>query len=218
VRVELTTGTPAELARPSGREASMGLVLWPDIWGLRPLFDEHARRLADDHGFSVCVPEIYPGDESLGPDERHAAAARFDDDAKLADSLAAADATGSDRVGIMGFCMGGMYALKAVGCGRFVRHVSFYGMARVPVGWAGPGQRDALDLMAEGDASSVLYLVGTQDPWCPEADVAALDDLGVNVVRYRGADHAFAQDPSRDTYRAADAADAWNRAVAFLLG
>ena len=196
----------------------MGLVLWPDIWGLRPLFDEHARRLADDHGFSVCVPEIYPGDESLGPEERHATTARFVDDAKLADSLAAADATESDRVGIMGFCMGGMYALKAVACGRFVRHVSFYGMARVPAGWAGPGQRDALDLVAEGDASSVLYLVGTQDPWCPEPDVAALGDLGVNVVRYRGADHAFAQDSSRDTYRPVDAADAWSRAVAFLLG
>ena len=50
MRIELTDGTPAELARPIDGEASGGLVLCPDIMGLRPLFDEMAQRLADDHG------------------------------------------------------------------------------------------------------------------------------------------------------------------------
>ena len=217
MRIELTTGTPAELSTPVGRDATMGLVLWTDIWGLRPLFDEHGRRVAQEQGFVVCAPELYPGQESLGPDERHAVAAGFDDDVKLADALAAADATGHERVGILGFCMGGMYALKAAGSGRFVRHVAFYGMPRVPAGWAGAGQRDAIDLVAQGDPSSVLYLVGTDDPWCPSDDVDDLERLGVNVVRYTGADHAFAQDPSRETYRADDAADGWARATAFLV-
>ena len=42
---------PVELARPAdGRAPTRGLVLIPDIGGLRPLFDDHAARLADEHG------------------------------------------------------------------------------------------------------------------------------------------------------------------------
>ena len=47
MRIELPSGTPAELARPEG-DASRGLVLVPDIGGLRPLFDDLCARLADD--------------------------------------------------------------------------------------------------------------------------------------------------------------------------
>jgi carboxymethylenebutenolidase len=38
----------------------------------------------------------------------------------------------------------------------------------------------------------------------------------VEVVRYEGADHGFAHDPSRPAHRPDDAADAWRRAVAHL--
>ena len=41
---------------------------------------------------------------------------------------------------------------------------------------------------------------------------------GAEVVRYDGADHGWAQDPTRDNYREADATDAWARAEAFLEG
>ena len=42
MRIELPSGTPAELARPDG-EPVRGLVLVPDIGGLRPLFDDLVR-------------------------------------------------------------------------------------------------------------------------------------------------------------------------------
>ena len=35
-----------------------GLVLHPDIMGVRPLFDDLCRRLAT-HGFAVCAPEPF---------------------------------------------------------------------------------------------------------------------------------------------------------------
>lgn len=38
MRIELPSGTPAELARPAG-EPRRGVVVAPDIFGLRPLFD-----------------------------------------------------------------------------------------------------------------------------------------------------------------------------------
>src|SRR6267378_7397468 len=44
-------------ARPDGMPLA-GLVLHPDIMGIRPLFDDLCRRLAT-HGFAVCAPEPF---------------------------------------------------------------------------------------------------------------------------------------------------------------
>ena len=54
MRITLPTGTPAELARPDGDiEPSLGVVLFPDVMGLRPLFDEMCARLAAEHAWVV---------------------------------------------------------------------------------------------------------------------------------------------------------------------
>src|SRR5260370_33451280 len=52
-------GTPvaAYHARPDG-EALGGVVLVPDLLGLRPLFEGICRRLAT-HGLAVCAPETF---------------------------------------------------------------------------------------------------------------------------------------------------------------
>lgn len=219
MRITLTTGTPAELARPATGAPTGGLVLWPDIFGLRPLFDAHAQRLADDHRWVVVVPEVYPGEEDLPIEQRHARAATFSDADKLADAVAAADITGFSHVGVLGFCMGGMYAMKSLASPRFSRAVAFYGMIRVPEQWIGGTQGDAIDVVAARRERGDLHLLGifgTNDPWCPLDEVAELEAAGAEVVRYEGADHGWAQDPDRANYRAGDAADAWRRAEQFL--
>ena len=116
VRIDLPSGTPAELALPDGTPAA-GLVLAPDIMGLRPLFDDLCARLAAEHGWAVCAPEPFPGREVA---RRSTSAAPRSpsqrDDDRIGDLVAAADDLGSqgcERVAVMGFCMGGMYALKA---------------------------------------------------------------------------------------------------------
>ncbi len=217
MRIELPSGTPAELARPPGPPVR-GLVLLPDIGGLRPLFDELCARLAREHGWAVVAPEPWPGRESMGLEERLASVADIDPDAYLADCQAAAEAAGAEPVGVLGFCMGGMFALHAAATGRFDRAVSFYGMVRTPEHWRTAGRPEPLDaLTAEGAAAApVLHLCGTADPWVPAADLDALEATGATVVRYADAEHGFAHDPDRPAYRPADAADAWARAVAFL--
>ncbi len=216
MRIELPSGTPAELARPTAGEPTMGLVLIPDIMGLRPLFDEMAQRLADEHGWVVCAVEPFPGHEDMPLEERLGWVGNLSDTRLLGDCAAAADATGMGRVGVLGFCMGGMFTLKASGTGRFDAAVAFYGMIRVPEHWQGDDMGEPLEALARAHRCPVLAVIGTADEWTPADHVAELESAGVEVVRYDDAEHGFVHDPSRPTHRADDAADAWARAAAFL--
>jgi carboxymethylenebutenolidase len=219
MRISLPSGTTAELAAPTdGRTASRGLVVLPDIGGLRPLFDEMCQRLADEQGWAVCAPEPWPGRESMPIDERLAAGGTLHDDAILGDAVSAADATKADVVSVIGFCMGGMYTLKASGTGRFHRAAAFYGMIRIPDQWRGPGQGEPLDHLSKPERCPTMAIIGTADVWTPAEDVAALEAAGVDVVRYDGAEHGFIHDPTRAIHRPDDAADAWTRVIAFLKG
>src|SRR5690606_7261707 len=154
----------------------------------RRLFDDHAARLADEHAWVVCVVEPFPGREDLPLEERFAAMSGLDDADKLADLDAAVDACGVEPVGVMGFCMGGMYAMKSLASPRIDRAAAFYGMIRVPEDWRGAGQGDAIDV-ARTRPGDLLGIFGTQDLWCPNDQVDELEALGANIVRYPGADH-----------------------------
>ena len=213
MRIELPSGTPAELVHPVNKPASRGLVVIPDVLGVRPLFNELANNLSAENSWSVCVYELYPGQEDLDVAGRLEAASSLRDDRVLGDAVAAADSTGADAVGVLGFCMGGMYTLKSVATGRFDRHCSFYGMIRVPENWRSFSQGEPIEALSLGDASSVLSIIGSDDHWTPPSDVEALGATGATVVCYEGADHGFAHDPDRPTHRPDDAADAWLRAI-----
>ena len=214
-------------ARPAGAPLG-GVVVVPDIGGLRPLYEDICRRLAT-HGLAVCAVEIFSRLAAaragpLGLEARRAQAGELYDDfvmedlAEAADHLVAVD--GVSGIAVLGFCLGGSYALKAAATGRFERAVVFYGMVRTPPQWAGGGQHDALDSVA--GACPTLAVFGDADPWVPAADVEALRKAWAGsaehkVVVYRGAGHAFVHDPDRAEHRPDDAADAWHRALAFLL-
>lgn len=216
MRTKLPSGTPVELAFPE-QPATRGVVVIPDIGGLRPLFDELAARLAHDYGWAVGAFEPFPGQELPTIESRFAAVPALTDERLIGDAEATADLLGTPRVAIIGFCMGGMYAYKAAASGRFDRAVPFYGMIRIPDDWKGSGHRDPLDSLAAEGASPVLSIIGGRDPYTPAEDVAALADLPhVNPVVYPEAGHGFVHDASRDSHRADDAADAWRRVAEFL--
>ena len=221
MRVDLSTGTPAELALPpDGRAPRRGLVVHPDIGGLRPLFDDLCARLAAENDWAVCAPEPFPGRQSMTIEERMAAVATLDDAEHIGDLIAAADLLterGIATVGVMGFCMGGMYAFKAAGSGRFDKAVSFYGMIRVPETWQGSGQGEPLQALMQPGACPVLAIIGGRDDFTPPADVESLKAIPtVTVVEYPEGEHGFVHDPSRPAHRPDDAADAWQHAIAFL--
>ena len=217
---------PVAHARPDGVPTA-GVVVHPDIMGLRPLFDDMARRLAT-HGFAVAVVEPFariPEEEraTLDPPARMERIRELSDEVQLGDLEAAADRLVIDddvtRVGVIGFCMGGHFTLKAAVTGRFDAAVAFYGMVRVPEAWQGPGLRSPLD--AAEQVCPTLAIFGSADPWTPPDDIEALrrvwagrDDCEIVVVE--GADHGFVHDPDRPAHRPEDAARMWERALAWL--
>jgi carboxymethylenebutenolidase len=220
LRSDLPSGTACSVAIPTAA-AIRGVVVIPDIAGLRPLFDDLVARLAADYGWAVAAIEPFPGHDLPTIEDRFAAVPKLDDARLLGDATAAADLlvaqSGVERVAVIGFCMGGMYAYKAAGTGRFDRAAPFYGMIRLPADWEGPGHRQPLDCLASPGVCPVLSIIGGKDPYTPAEDVAELARFGnVTPVVYPEAEHGFVHDASRPSHRAGDAADAWTRVAAFL--
>ena len=136
-----------------------------------------------------------------------------------ADLVAAADLLAVEPVGVTGFCMGGMFTLKAAATGRFHRAVAFYGMIRVPEHWqsATPGRaaRRASGRRARPARpwrSSARPTSGRHRPTSRRLEAA-----GVTVVRYEGADHGFVHDDSRPAHRP-PTRPTRGQAIAFLAG
>jgi len=83
MRITLSSGTPAALAKADG-EAVMGLVIAPDIFGLRPLFDDMVDRIAAEQHMTVCAPEPFPDRNlPLEVEARYPAVAELRDDLVL---------------------------------------------------------------------------------------------------------------------------------------
>ena len=221
MRIELPSGTPAELALPPSGDPLRAVVIAVDVGGLRPLFDDMAARLAADHGWAAVAVEPFPEPDQARMPVEQRLEATIDVERIVGDLSLAADVvqerTGVARCGVIGFCMGGMNAFRAAGTGRFDRAVPFYGMVRPPQQWGQPGD-DPLDALERPMCCPVLAIFGGVDHWTPPDDIEAVRTANphVSVRVYPDADHGFVHDPSRPAHRADDAADAWRWAVEFL--
>jgi carboxymethylenebutenolidase len=216
MRITLPSGTSAEIVHHDSPR--MGLVVVPDIFGLRPLYDDMVQQFSNEWQMSVCAVDPFPGLE-LGPEiePRFAAVPSLNDEVNLRDLLEAADALQTPVVGLIGFCMGGMYCFKAARSERFFRIASFYGMITLPEAWRSPSQGEPLGMLLSGYAENVLAIVGGQDHYTPIVDIDQLRSTGAQVVLYPEAEHGFAHDASRPAHRPEDAADAYARAKDWLL-
>ena len=218
------------LALPDAGPAP-GVVLIPDVWGVSELYDRLSERLAGE-GFAVLQIDPYRK-TGKGDFSDPAGAMAFIRDLsdplvletvqEAIDALAAHEAVAGQKVGVIGFCMGGMYTLHAAGsCTGLSAAAPFYGMIRNEEG-LDPAKkpRPALDAMASLTCP-VLGLYGEEDAIIPVEDVRALEAAleasshEGQVHLYAGAGHAFLNDTRPETYRAEAAEDAWGKLVPFL--
>jgi carboxymethylenebutenolidase len=221
------------LALPD-RSNAPAVVMIHDVWGLSAHTRDYATRLANE-GFAVLAIDLYRRARPEQIADPGGWMRALSDPQVLADLgeaqrfLAALPET-NGRVGVLGFCMGGMYALMA-GCADlgFAASVPFYGLLSHAHGMlhdpAGPDPtlkpREPI-AMAEDLRCPMLAFFGDQDTFIPLEDVRRLERSlararsGAEIVVVPGAGHAFMNDTRPDAYRPAEAAEAWRRTVTFL--
>ena len=212
-----------------------GIVLLHDVWGLSAHFDDLAGRLAEA-GFGVLALEIYRREAEVAIENPGAWMRSLSDPQIQADIEAAAaflrdqPETRGGKVGVVGFCMGGMYALLA-GCGgEGIDAVSvFYGLLSHEhgilhdEGGLDPAKKPRQPLDAVGDLRCpLLGLFGEEDEFIPSEDIQSLQQrlAGVapesEVKVYAGAGHAFMNETREEAFRPEIARDAWSRMVDFF--
>jgi carboxymethylenebutenolidase len=221
--------TPKEVSYKSGDETVKGILYTPDgkgpfpgivviheFWGLNDWVKEQAAKLAGE-GYAALAIDLYRGKVATTPDEAHEIMRGVPEDRAKRDLeaafqfLAAQPNVKKDRIGAIGWCMGGGYALDlALEEPKLAADVINYGHL-------------ATDPAAISKINApILGLFGALDRGVTPNDVkafgAALDKAGkkIEVTIYPDAGHAFENPNNKDGYRAADAADAWNKTVNFL--
>lgn len=215
-RTVLASGTPAVLHQTSSGRPRRGVVVLPDVFGLSPVFEALAGRLATALGAAVGVLEPFPGQEAMAlPDRLEVGIRDLGEDRILGDARDLADRLDVEPVAMLGVCVGGMFALRGADGGRFDRVVSLYGMVHVPERWRGAGKGDPLESVRAASVP-VLALAGTADEFVPVAHLDELEGAGAEVRRFVGASHGFAHDPSRPNYDAGAAEEVWGAVGSFL--
>jgi carboxymethylenebutenolidase len=220
---------PIYEARPTGPGKFPVVIVIPEVFGMHEHIKDVTRRFAKE-GFLAITFEPYARDGGVLHLPDIAAVRKVVD--PVPDSRVMADldalvayakkhpAAQADRIGVTGFCRGGMYTLLfAAQSSDLKAAVPWYGQIK-PAKTPGVRTVAPIDLASQINAP-VLGLYGEADAGIPVADVkemeAALKGVGktAEFILYKEAPHAFYAD-YRPSYRAEAAKDAWARCVAWF--
>jgi carboxymethylenebutenolidase len=195
-----------------------GVIVIQEWWGLVPHIKAVCDRFAAE-GFVALAPDLYHGESTKSPDEagKLMMALRIDETEKdlrgAINYLLKHDATTGNKVGTVGFCMGGALSLYAASKNPQVGAcVVFYGIH--------PNVKpDLANLQAP-----VLGIYAERDAYVPPSAVheleAKLKEHGKSAEMhiYPGLDHGFFNDTRSDVYDEKSAREAWNRVITFFQG
>jgi carboxymethylenebutenolidase len=216
-----------------------GIVLIHDVWGLAEHQRDLARRLAGE-GFHVLAINLYrdfPQEKIENPADWIQSLSDSDllaDIRNAAAFLSQHPDSRNRKVAVVGFCMGGMYALLA-GCGSesgesaIAAVVPYYGLLSYAhgllqrEGGLDPERKPEEPIEAARNLRCpMLAFFGAEDSFITAQDIESLErsvagtGQSTECVVYPGAGHAFMNDTREDAYRPEAAKDAWVRMLAFL--
>jgi carboxymethylenebutenolidase len=206
----------AVLYTPAGKGPFPAIVVIHEWWGLNDWVKEQASKLADQ-GYEALAIDLYRGKVATTPDMAHEIMRGVPEDRAKRDLHASVEFLKSqpsvkkDRIGAIGWCMGGGYSLDvALQESDLAADVINYGHLATDA--------DALKKIN----APILGLFGAQDHGITPDDVhkfeQTLKQMGkqIDVKIYDDAGHGFENPNNKDGYRAADAADAARRTADFL--
>jgi len=187
---------------PSRSGKRPGLIVLPEWWGLNDYLRRRARELAG-LGFVAMATDVY-GDGREAADATEAGTLMgglFTDVPALGERLKAAyeqlkahPLVDPDRIGAMGYCLGGALSLHMGRIGVPLRGVASFHGALTRAHVAKPGEFKPSVLICHGEADGML----------PADDQAAfrkeMEELGVDYqfISYPGAKHGFTNPEATD--------------------
>ncbi len=213
-----------------------GVLIWPDILGLRPAFRAMGKRLAES-GYSVLVvnpfyrsarapvvPEgasfqdenvrntVFPMARALSADTHMTDAKAF---VSFLDQQPAVDT--SRKLGTMGYCMGGPIVMRTVAAvpERLGAGATFHG------GGLATDAEDSPHLLIPGTSAHMLHAIAENDDQrTPEAKNIlreAYEKAGIpaEIEVYEGTLHGWCP-PDSAVYNEAQAEKAWSRMLALF--
>jgi carboxymethylenebutenolidase len=204
------------LVTPEGKGPFPAVIVIQEWWGLDDWIKDQARALAKE-GYVALAVDLYRGKVTKSQEEAHQLMMGLPQERALRDlqgayaHLASRPDVKKDRIGAIGWCMGGMYTLKlATEEPGLKAAVAYYGA---------PPDAAAIPRIK----AAVMGNYGAEDkgpsPEQVKAFEAAMKKAGktIDVKLYPGAGHAFANpnNPWKG-YRPEAAKDAWSRTTAFF--
>jgi carboxymethylenebutenolidase len=204
------------LALPDSGGRHPALVVIQEWWGLNDWVKEQAQKFADQ-GYVALAVDLYRGKSAADPSQAHELMRGLPHDRAVRDLKAAFDylASRSDvnknKIGSVGWCMGGGYSLelaenepKLAACA-----VNYGALPTDPA-------------VIQKIQAPVLGNFGAEDRGIPPQAVRAFERAmkaagkTIDVKVYDGAGHAFENPNNKAGYRQDAATDAWARMLGFF--
>ena len=204
------------VAAPEKAGKYPALVVIHEWWGLNDWVKEQTTKLAD-LGFVALAVDLYRGKVATDMSDAHELSRGLANDRAISDMKAAFAYLGTrpdvdkNRIGAVGWCMGGGFALQLAIHEPALR-VVVVNYGALPTDPADLGQINAL----------ILGNFGADDKGITPDDVHSFEKtmrgLGkwIDLKIYDGAGHAFENPTNTTGYRPEAAADAWTRTSTFL--
>lgn len=193
-----------------------GLVVIHEWWGLNDWVKEQATKLADQ-GFVVLAVDLYRGKVATDASDAHELSRGLANDRAISDMNAAFAYLGTrpdvdkNRIGAVGWCMGGGFALQLAIRQPMLRAVVVnYGALPTD-----PGDMNQITALVLGNFGADDKGITPDDVHAFEKTMKAQSKY-VDLKIYTGAGHAFENPTNTNGYRPEAAADAWTRTVNFL--
>lgn len=204
------------LAFPEGKGPFPAIIVIHEWWGLNDWVKENAKKFADK-GYLALAIDLYRGQVATDSETAHELMRGLPEDRATRDLQAAFSYLVSrndvqhDKIGSIGWCMGGGYSLQAalnvpelaacvINYGRLVTDTEMIDKINCPV----------------------LGIFGGKDRGIPVKDVEAFkaastkSGKSIEVQIYKNSGHAFINEGNSRGYNAADAKNAWEKTFAFF--
>lgn len=204
------------IIRPDAKGTFPGVIAIHEWYGLNEWVTTQAKKIAE-HGYVVLAIDLYRGSVATNSDDAHELMRGLPEDRATRDLQTAVEYLRSlkqvkkDKIGSIGWCMGGSYSLQAA--------LAVPDLAACVICY---GRLVTEDETITQINAPVLGIFGADDLGIPAESVKKFEnqanELGRKVTThiYEKSGHAFMRESNEKGYNAEATADAWKKILAFF--